>query len=489
MVITFMTTTSARAVFADNGSDEIDNFVEAQMRELHIPGLALAIVQGDQVMYLKGYGFADTSGRPVTPETLFIIGSTTKSFTALSVMQLVEQGKIELDAPVQRYIPWFHVADPAESAKITVRHLLNQTSGISTADGKSDLSREDTAADALQQRARALQTVHLSQPVGTTFQYTNVNYDLLGLLVEIVSGQSYEDYVEQQIFALLEMSRSTTALAAAPSNELATGYRYWFGVPAPMKTPIPRGSLPSGYLISSVEDLSHSLIAQMNDGRYGNSTVLSTERIVEMHLPAASAFGGNQYAMGWFVGQSGDLPVVWHNGTVPGFNAKMVLVPSQGWGVVALMNSSSQVNQARSEAIVDGVISLLQGRIPEPAPANEIASVLYAVICLIAIIPLMTVIGSVRAIRRWHANPSQHPRGVRLAWRIGIVFGLNLLVAFLFLIVQPQLFGIDLRGTLLLSPDIGAIMTFGIIIALGWCILYPLLLWLLPRRGSTPISG
>jgi len=277
MVITFMTTTSAWAVFADNGSDEIDNFVEAQMRELHIPGLALAIVQGDQIMYLKGYGIADTSGRPVTPATLFIIGSTTKSFTALSVMQLVEQGKIELDAPVQRYIPWFHVADPAESAKITVRHLLNQTSGISTADGNSDLSRDDTAADALQQRARGLQTVHLSQPVGTTFQYTNVNYDLLGLLVEIVSGQSYEDYVEQQIFDPLEMSRSTTALAAAPSNGLATGYRYWFGMPAPMKTPFPRGSLPSGYLISSVEDLSHYLIAQMNDGRYGNATVLSTE--------------------------------------------------------------------------------------------------------------------------------------------------------------------------------------------------------------------
>jgi len=100
MMITFMTTTSAWAVFAENGSCEIDNFVESQMRELHIPGLALAIVQGDQIMHLKGYGIADTSGRAVTPETLFIIGSTTKSFTALSVMQLVEQGKIELDAPV-----------------------------------------------------------------------------------------------------------------------------------------------------------------------------------------------------------------------------------------------------------------------------------------------------------------------------------------------------------------------------------------------------
>jgi CubicO group peptidase (beta-lactamase class C family) len=485
IMIALIATMPDSAAFTDNGSDEIDNFVEAQMRELHIPGLALAIVQTDQITHLQGYGIADPSGRPVTPQTLFLIGSTTKSFTALAVMQLVEQGQLELDAPVQRYIPWFGIADPAASTEITVRDLLNQTSGISTADGNSDLSRDDTAVDALEQRARAIQSVHLSQPVGTMFQYTNVNYDLLGLLMEIVSGQSYEDYVEQHIFTPLDMRHSTTKFATAQANGLASGYRYWFGVPAPMKTPFPRGSLPSGYLMSSVEDLSHYLIAQLNHGRYGNVTVLSPDGIVEMHHPAVAAFDGNQYAMGWFVGQSGDLPVVWHNGTVPGFNAKMMLVPSQGLGVVALMNSSSQVNQARSEAIVDGVISLLQGRTPAPVPENQIASVLYAVICVIAIIPLINVSGSVRALRRWRANPSQHPRGVRLAWRIGIVFGLNLLVAFLFLIVQPQLFGIDLRGTLLLSPDIGVIMILGIIIALGWCILYPLLLWRLPRHGST----
>ena len=95
-----------------------------------IPGLALAIVRGDQIVYLKGYGRADASGRPVTPQTPFLIGSITKSFTALAVMQLVEAGTVDLDAPVQRYIPWFRVADPRASAQITVRHLLTMTSGL-----------------------------------------------------------------------------------------------------------------------------------------------------------------------------------------------------------------------------------------------------------------------------------------------------------------------------------------------------------------------
>ncbi|MEJ2708934.1 MAG: serine hydrolase [Anaerolineales bacterium] len=99
------------------------------MRSNRIPGLALAIVKGDQIVYLKGYGRTDQSGRPVTPKTPFLIGSVTKPFTALAVMQLVEAGKVELDAPVQRYIPWFRVADPMASAQITVRMLINQTSG------------------------------------------------------------------------------------------------------------------------------------------------------------------------------------------------------------------------------------------------------------------------------------------------------------------------------------------------------------------------
>ena len=108
----------------------IDRYIAGEMRAARVPGLALAIVQDGRIVYLQGYGAADPSGRPVTPQTPFIIGSLTKSFTALAVMHLVEAGKIDLDAPVQRYLLGFRLADPAASAQITVRQLLNQTSGI-----------------------------------------------------------------------------------------------------------------------------------------------------------------------------------------------------------------------------------------------------------------------------------------------------------------------------------------------------------------------
>jgi CubicO group peptidase (beta-lactamase class C family) len=109
----------------------IDTYVSLQMQDAGIPGLALGIVHGNQVVHLRGFGVADPNGRVVTPQTPFIIGSTSKSFTALAAMQLVEAGKIDLDTPVQHYIPWFRVADLTASAQITVRHLLNQTSGFS----------------------------------------------------------------------------------------------------------------------------------------------------------------------------------------------------------------------------------------------------------------------------------------------------------------------------------------------------------------------
>lgn len=113
--------------------EEIDAHVERQMERLNMPGVALAIVEGGKIVHLRGFGRVRPGGEAPTPQTPFAVGSLTKSFTALAVMQLVEAGKIDLDAPVQRYLPWFRVADLRASAQITVRHLLNHTSGLPTA--------------------------------------------------------------------------------------------------------------------------------------------------------------------------------------------------------------------------------------------------------------------------------------------------------------------------------------------------------------------
>src|SRR5688500_7250573 len=134
----------------------IDHYVESEMQATGIPGLALGIVRGDQIVHLRGFGDADESGRPVTPETPFIMASVGKSFTALAVMQLVEAGELDLDAPVQRYLPWFRVADPNASARITVRHLLNQTSGLSKLTSLTSAYTKDLDEGALERAVRGL---------------------------------------------------------------------------------------------------------------------------------------------------------------------------------------------------------------------------------------------------------------------------------------------------------------------------------------------
>ena len=172
---------------------KIDSFIRAQLDESRIPGLALGIVQGDQIVHLQGFGKADDSGRAVTPQTPFLIGSNSKSFTALAVMQLVEAGSIRLDAPIHKYLPWFRVADPSASAMITVRQLLNQTSGLSTYTGRSLLVGSETGT--LEQAVRNLRTEAIVSPVGTSYNYSNANYMILGLLVQTISQEPYGDYI------------------------------------------------------------------------------------------------------------------------------------------------------------------------------------------------------------------------------------------------------------------------------------------------------
>jgi CubicO group peptidase (beta-lactamase class C family) len=305
----------AKSVSNRASYDAIDAYIEEQMRRLKMPGISLAIVEGDQIRHLRGFGHSRPGGEAPTPQTPFFIGSLTKSFTALAVMQLVEAGKIDLDAPIQHYLPWFRVADAQSSAQVTVRHLLNQTSGLSTSAGEIQLADFDSSPGAAERQALALSTLKLSRPVGSGFEYSNANYNVLGLIIEAASGESYADFIHEHIFTPLDMSHSYTSPAMAKQDGLAAGHQYWFAFPfAAPNMPIPHGSLSTGLLISSVEDMARYMIALLNGGRYGDVQILSGASIDELHRGAAgfSAMGRSlgQYGMGWFVDEISQTKLV-----------------------------------------------------------------------------------------------------------------------------------------------------------------------------------
>lgn len=343
---------------------DVDAYIAREMKRQRLPGLALGIVKGNRILYLKGYGRADPSGRPVTPETPFGIGSIGKSITAMAVLQLVETGKIELDAPIQRYIP----NEYPGAEYMTIRQLLNQTSGFSQISTFSNTlsSINDSDQDALEKNAMAYAEKFLKRTKQTEYpyMYSNANYVLLGYIVQRVSGQSYGDYVKEHIFGPLSMHDSYVTLDDAAAHGLATPYRRIFGFNAAYDGPyvyIP-GDAPAGYLYASVKDMSHYLIAQLNGGRFEEDSVLSSESIQLMQTEPVPG----TYGMGWSIDYMNGLQVIGSPGGSLGFQAQTFMVPEQQLGVIVFANVLDAIDAAWPQThiittthIASGVINLL----------------------------------------------------------------------------------------------------------------------------------
>jgi CubicO group peptidase (beta-lactamase class C family) len=449
---------------------EIESFVQGEMAAQRVPGLALGIIEDGRVDYLRGFGKADDSGRAVTPQTPFIIGSVAKSFTALAIMQLVEANKVDLGAPVQRYLPWFRVADEKASAEITVQHLLNHTSGISTKTGRSYQGDGDTSDTALEQAVRKLKSAELSAPVGSKHQYSTINYSVLGLIVQTVAGHSYESYVQAKILDPLQMRNSFTSETAAQPAGLATGYNYSFGRPRESNEAYNRGLLPAGYLIASAEDMTHYVVAQLDGGQYEGTSVLSSGGIGELHRPAVpTPKEDTSYGMGWFVGPLNDIRVVHHQGETFNFHSNVVLIPQSRKGVVVLMNAENSLDlftAGRMGTIAAGVASLVEGQEPPSPPSNIAIFIVYAALFALLVLQARGIVRSVVALRRGRIRRGRiGPR-----WRIALSLVLSLVWALFVFVLVPKQLGLPLSIMASGFPDVVYLLIASASVGLVWAV-------------------
>ena len=182
-------------------AEQVDAYIEQGMRQLEIPGAAVALIVDGKITHLKGFGYIDGSGTPVTAKTPFQLGSVSKSFAALVVLQLAEEGRLSLDDPASKYIPYFQVDDKTASDKITVRHLLSHRSGLATIDGNRHQDSTYRGDDAMERVVRELKSAHLFAMPGDRFQYSNANYIVLSQLIETVEKVPYEKVVKARIFS------------------------------------------------------------------------------------------------------------------------------------------------------------------------------------------------------------------------------------------------------------------------------------------------
>jgi CubicO group peptidase (beta-lactamase class C family) len=307
-------------------TDSLDAIVTGQMAKHGLPGVALAVIEDGEVIFNKGYG-VDGNGDPMTPLTKVFIGSQSKSFTAMAIAQLAEQGKLNLMAPIQSYIPWFKVNNQEASAKITVNDLLHHTSGLSDAGYGVVLPLHTT----LEEAVRSLAQAKLTAQVGNKFQYFNMGYAVLAYLVELQSGQSFAEYVQEHILTPLGMD--STSADTKIVNDMPNGYTRLFGFSIPAKEETPIYGVGEGWIVSNLEDMAkYAILFQTR------STQLVSEEMMDRILYP----GIGSYGMGWFIYDNGMK--IMHGGANQTFRTEVNIYPKSGRAFVLLTNQGYQVD-------------------------------------------------------------------------------------------------------------------------------------------------
>lgn len=325
--------------------DRLETFIPARMQTWKVPGLAIAVVQNGQVIYSHGFGWRDVKGNlPVTTKTVFAIGSISKSFTSLAMGILNDQGKLDWDKPVRRYLPEFQLYDPVATERVTPRDLITHRVGMAGHDlvwYSSDFNRED-----LVRRLRFLQS---NRDFRSGYRYNNLLVMTAGYLVGKISGQGWEDHVRQHIFEPLEMSASNfSVLDSQKSSDFAHPYRKDEHTGAVSETAFhalsPIG--PAGSINSNVEDMAHYAIFQLGKGKAGDRQIISAANLALTHTPQVpmpeglpfKEIGPRSYGMGWVISSYRGHRLLWHNGGIDGFYAWLSLLPDENFGVVILTN-------------------------------------------------------------------------------------------------------------------------------------------------------
>ncbi|RPI14169.1 MAG: serine hydrolase [Ignavibacteriae bacterium] len=349
--VLFFFTANFYITYSQTGTDEeklkgLDEYIEQAMKDWNVQGTAVAIIKNGQVIMTKGYGYRDVEKKlPVTPQTLFAIGSCTKAFTSAAVSILSDEGKVDLDKPVITYIPTFKMQEEYVTMNMTIRDLLTHRSGLPRHDLAwygSDKTRKDLFD--------ALRFLEPSKPFRTSFQYQNLMFMTAGYLVEQVSGKTWEEFVKERIFTPLEMNNSNFTIS---DMKLSSDYSLGYNEEKDGKVnviPFRQADAigPAGSINSNVTDMANWVILQLNNGKFKDKEIVSAGMMNQMHTPYMTIQSTptkdvffNSYGMGWFITSYKGHYRVEHGGNIDGFSASVGMLPMDSIGVVVLTNMNN----------------------------------------------------------------------------------------------------------------------------------------------------
>jgi CubicO group peptidase (beta-lactamase class C family) len=334
----------------------IEKAIEEGRQKRGIPGLSLVIVRDDRVIYTKGLGYRDFERKvPVTPDTLFAIGSSTKAFTAMLVAMGADEGKISLDDSPKKFLPYFKLQDPESDAKITVRDLLSHASGLNRTDLAwitGVLNREEVIRVA----AQAKPTAKLREK----WQYQNVMFSAAGECVARAENSTWESLIRERIFKPLGMRASNLNVPdTLRSPDYSLGYNYDEDTKETRRLPMrdfPQVAA-AGAINSNARDMAQWLRLMLGGGAFEGKRLVSENSFAELSKPQMKVGGNVNYGLGWMLREWHGHKVVEHGGNIDGFNAQVALMPDQRLGFVMLTNvSASTLPSAAMEAVWSNLV-------------------------------------------------------------------------------------------------------------------------------------
>jgi CubicO group peptidase (beta-lactamase class C family) len=433
----------------------IEDVIDREMPASGAPGLAYAVVVDGEITSAGARGVVRQGGeKAVTPDTAFLTGSISKSFTALAVMQLVEAGEIQLDAEVSRYLDGF---SNRAAGDITVRQLLSHTSGYSTLQGNASHTDSTGGTDELARGVDQLANVAPAHAAKESWEYSNTNYQILGRVVEVVSGKDYQTYVSEHVLEPIGMKNSFVADGEVHPS-MATGHRPWFGTEKPFsENTTQRGTAPQGGVVASANDLARYLQTMMN----GHDDVLSAEGKSLMMRPASAA--SPSYGLGWFVDSSNGT--VWHSGTSPGYETLATMMPSEEKAVVVLVNAGSGIGFGETTQLRNSITAAALGLDYDGEGSRLFQKALFLSLVLLPFVYALSMIWAWRLRADIRAKS-----GVFGLFSLWFPLLTTLAAAWILLYLVPTLFGTPLDNIRLFQPDLGIALTATAVTGVLWAV-------------------
>ncbi|MFJ7646858.1 serine hydrolase domain-containing protein [Lysinibacillus sp. NPDC097279] len=327
---------------SDSKSAAIQALLDDARHISGVPGMSISILVDNEVLYFSS-GYADREKELSASEnTLYELASVSKAFTGLGILLLEEQGLLSMTDPVQKYLPWFtlkYQGRLVDMQSLTLNNFLHHTSGLTNIRHTQIIPQGNTP-DMLQKTVEMLADAELEFPPGEQYNYGTVNYDVLGLVIEMVSGQSYEDFMKKQVFQPLGLHQTYVYKEdAQATGQLAQGYRSSFFMTTPFKAPDYAGNKPAGYIISNTKDMARWMGIQM--GIVQNVPEIFQKVIEKSHKGNMSVSSVNDmyYAAGWLV--NADQTIIEHTGGNPNFRTEVVILPNERTAICLLSNGAN----------------------------------------------------------------------------------------------------------------------------------------------------